>query len=94
MVDKEFLKTKEWKAFSKQVKLNVKVCEITKQKLAKGSNVHHLDPKGYKDLKKDKFVALNKFSHDVVHWLDRTPIGWRAALKNLETILKKMEKYK
>lgn len=66
----KFRQRKCWKDFREHMK---EVSEnkdfITKSKLYKTWNLHHLDPNHYEDLTDCKFVALNSMTHDFVEWL-------------------------
>ena len=61
-----------WKNFRKKIMNKQKgIDPITKAKLYAGFNVHHLclDENKYKDLTNEEdFVALNKKTHDFLHW--------------------------
>lgn len=66
--------TKEWKAFrlkiaEKQGKKDI----ITGKPLRKGYNVHHLDmsAENYDKLDEENFIALNKQTHEALHFLFR-----------------------
>lgn len=71
-----------------------KVDAITGKPLYKGWNLHHCDmsDEHYEDLSNEEnFECLNVSSHEFVHWLFRYK-NWREILKNIETLLEKMEK--
>ena len=90
----KFRSTSAWKNFRKKMKEKQKVDFITGKPLYAGFNLHHLDldEKHYEDISnEDNFVCLNKTSHETIHWLFRYK-NWRQLLKNIETLLEKMEK--
>ena len=66
--------TKEWKEFRKHIfdKQNGKDI-ITGKPLRKGYNVHHLDlsVENYDQLIEGNFVAVNKQTHEALHFLFR-----------------------
>ena len=68
----KFRSTSTWKKWRIHIKklFNNKDA-ITHQPLHKGFNIHHLDEPHYNDLKDEKFIPLNKQTHDVIHWLAR-----------------------
>lgn len=67
---------------------------ITQKKLYSGYNTHHLDLREshYQDLSdQNRFLSLNKKTHDFIHWLY---IYWTKdpkILDRIETVLKTME---
>lgn len=91
---RNFRATSKWKNWRKYLKTKRKVDEITGKPLYKGFQCHHLDMRidNYTDLREDKFVVLNKTTHDVVHFLFRYS-NWREILEKLYNILERMEKY-
>ena len=66
--------TKEWKAFRLKIaeKQNKKDF-ITGKPLRKGYNCHHLDMSAvnYDKLDEENFIALNKQTHEALHFLFR-----------------------
>ena len=70
----KFRKSKEWKEFRKRIfdKQDRKDI-ITGKKLYKGYNVHHLDMsvENYDKLTEENFIAVNKQTHKVLHFLFR-----------------------
>lgn len=66
-------RSKEWKEFRKRLISEQKIDPITKKKLTTGCNCHHLDlnVNHYSDLKEEKFVILNRQTHEVVHYFFR-----------------------
>ena len=69
----KFRASSPWKAFRKKVRDYYDNTDpITKKKLYKGFNVHHLDlnEKHYTDISDiTHFIPLNKKTHDNIHWL-------------------------
>ena len=70
----KFRQTKEWKEFRKKIfdKQDGKDA-ITGKKLYKGYNVHHCDMSeaNYDKLIEENFIALNKQTHETLHFLFR-----------------------
>lgn len=69
---------------------------ITGSKLYKGYHLHHLDlrEKNYTNLDdENRFLSLNKQSHDLVHWAYQYWIKDEDFLKRLEQVLKWMKEY-
>lgn len=73
-VKAKFRASKEWKEFRKRIfdKQDGKDI-ITGKKLYKGFNVHHCDmsPENYDKLTEENFIAVNKNTHEVLHFLFR-----------------------
>lgn len=70
----KFRRTPEWKAFRKQMaELYDNKDAITGRPLRKGWNLHHLDldASHYEILDPDKFIPLNKQTHETLHVLYR-----------------------
>lgn len=66
----KFRRSVEWKNFRKHMAdLYDNKDAITGKPLRKGWNLHHLDMsiENYQDLDEDKFIPLNKASHDLIH---------------------------
>lgn len=90
-------KTKEWKEFRKHLIEKQKIDPITKNKLTKGCNVHHMDlnVEHYGNLIDENFVVLNRNSHDLIHRLfgheRHINSDWRERLDAIRVILEKME---
>ena len=70
----KFRQTKEWKEFRKRIfdKQDGKDI-ITGKKLYRGYNVHHLDmsAENYDQLIEENFIAVNKQTHETLHFLFR-----------------------
>ena len=70
----KFRRSVEWKDFRKHMAdLYDNKDAITGKPLRKGWNLHHLDMslENYKDLDEDKFIPLNKASHEMLHQVFR-----------------------
>ena len=85
--------SKEWKEFRKKIfdKQDGKDI-ITGKKLYKGYNVHHLDmsTENYDKLVEENFVALNKQTHEALHFLFRYYQKDPTILDRLKTVLDRM----
>ena len=85
--------SKEWREFRKKIfdKQDGKDI-ITGKKLYKGYNVHHLDmsAENYDKLIEENFVALNKQTHEVLHFLFRYYQKDKTILDRLKTVLDRM----
>lgn len=89
----KFRASKEWKAFrikiaEKQDKKDI----ITGKPLRKGYNCHHLDmsAENYDQLTEENFIALNKQTHETLHFLFRYYQKDPTVLDRLKTILDRM----
>ena len=73
-VKAKFRQSKEWKEFRKRIfdKQDGKDI-ITGKKLYRGYNVHHCDmsAENYDQLIEENFIAVNKQTHDALHFLFR-----------------------
>lgn len=85
--------TKEWKSFrikiaEKQDKKDI----ITGKPLRKGYNCHHLcmSAENYDKLIDENFIALNKQTHDALHFLFRYYQNDKDILEKFKEILDKM----
>lgn len=89
----KFRQSKEWKEFRKRIfdKQDGKDI-ITGKKLYRGYNVHHLDisAENYDKLIEENFVALNKQTHEALHFLFRYYQKDTAILDKLKTVLDRM----
>lgn len=89
----KFRKTKTWKEFRKRIfdKQDGKDV-ITGKKLYRGYNVHHLDMSeaNYDKLIEENFVAVNKQTHEALHFLFRYYQKDPTILDRLKTILDRM----
>ena len=89
----KFRQSKEWKEFRKKIfdKQDGKDI-ITGKKLYKGYNTHHLDmsAENYDKLTEENFIAVNKTTHDALHFLFRYYQKDPAILDRLKTVLDRM----
>ena len=89
----KFRATKAWKEFRKRIfnKQDGKDV-ITGKKLYRGYNVHHLDmsAENYDKLIEENFVAVNKQTHETLHFLFRYYQKDPTVLDRLKTFLEKM----
>ena len=85
--------SKEWREFRKKIfdKQDGKDI-ITGKKLYKGYNVHHFDmsAENYDKLIEENFVALNKQTHEALHFLFRYYQKDKTILDRLKTVLDRM----
>ena len=92
-VKAKFRQSKEWKEFRKRMfdKQNGKDI-ITGKKLYKGYNVHHLDmaAENYDKLIEENFIAVNKATHDALHFLFRYYQNDKDILEKFKEVLDKM----
>jgi hypothetical protein len=86
----EFRWTEKWRKFRAERIAEQKIDPVTKSKLVKSANLHHMDPLHYDDLDPRKFVVLNPETHKIVEALWRKK-DWRGALESLKKILETME---
>lgn len=90
----KFRASSKWKKFRVFMKKLFKGKDaITGKPLYKGWNLHHLDEKNYSDLKPEKFIPLNKKSHEMVHFLERYD-NYEDVAANLVKYVKIMRAYK
>ena len=89
----KFRASKEWKEFRKIIfdKQNGKDI-ITGKKLYKGYNCHHLnmDADNYDKLIEENFIAVNKNTHETLHFLFRYYKNDKDILNRIKQILDKM----
>ena len=92
-VKAKFRQTKEWKEFRKRIfdKQNGKDI-ITGKKLYKGYNVHHLDMSeaNYDKLIEENFIAVNKNTHEALHFLFRYYKNDKDIFNRIKQVLEKM----
>ena len=85
--------TKEWKSFRLKIagKQNGKDI-LTGKPLRKGYNVHHLDmsSENYDKLDEENFIAVNKATHDALHFLFRYYQNDKDILEKFKEVLDKM----
>ena len=86
----KFRATKAWKEFRKRIfdKQDGKDI-ITGKKLYRGYNVHHLDmsAENYDQLIEENFIAVNKQTHETLHFLFRYYQKDTTVLDRLKTVL-------
>lgn len=89
-VKAKFRQSKAWKEFRKRMfeKQGGKDT-ITGKKLCRGYNVHHLDmsAENYDQLIEENFIAVNKQTHETLHFLFRYYQKDPAILDRLKTVL-------
>lgn len=92
-VKAKFRQSKEWKEFRKRMfeKQDGKDI-ITGKKLCKGYHVHHLDmaAENYDQLIEENFIAVNKQTHETLHFLFRYYQKNPWVLYRLKAVLDKM----
>ena len=92
-VKAKFRQTKVWKEFRKRIfnKQDGKDI-ITGKKLYKGFNCHHLDmsAENYDQLIEENFIAVNKQTHDALHFLFRYYQKDPTVLDRLKEVLDRM----
>lgn len=87
----KFRRSPEWKNFRKRMAdLYDNKDAITGKPLRKGWNLHHLDMsiENYQDLDEDKFIPLNKATHELIH----TAFRYSYAIDKLNYYVDKMNK--
>ena len=92
-IKSKFRKTKEWREFRKIIfdKQEGKDA-ITGKKLYKCYNVHHLDMSAdnYDKLIEENFIAVNKATHEALHFLFRYYKNDKDILNRIKQVLEKM----
>ena len=92
-VKAKFRQTKAWKEFRKRMfeKQGGKDT-ITGKKLCRGFNCHHLDmsAENYDQLTEENFIALNKQTHEALHFLFRYYQKDKTILDRFKEVLDKM----
>lgn len=86
----KFRRSPEWKNFRKHMaELYDNKDAITGKPLRKGWNLHHMcmSVENYKDLCEDKYIPLNRASHDLIH----TAFRYSYAIDKLVYYVHKME---
>lgn len=91
----KFRQSSKWKSWRKYLKGKRKVDEITGAPLYKGWQCHHLDmrPENYEDLREEKFICVNRQTHQMIHWLFRYR-DWKRVLFKLSKLMTEMDKYR
>lgn len=94
---RNFRNSKKWKETRHKKNVEQKgIDPITCKKLIKGCNCHHLDDRAENYEKCDdleRFVCLNKQTHDVIHFLYRYYQKDEAILDRMKYYLDLMVKY-
>lgn len=88
----KFRSSSDWKKFRKEMYHKANGLDrITGKPLRKGWQLHHLDmkPENYAELIPEKFVCVNRTTHEMIHWLFRYR-NWKQCLCNLNDIIAEM----
>ena len=91
-------KTKEWKELRAMKLKEQKTDPITGKPIRKGANLHHLclDVNQYGNLDPERFVLLNRNSHELLHMTygdERHRKDWRKIIERLTELCERMDKY-
>lgn len=91
-------KSPEWKELRQKKLKEQKTDPITGKPIRKGANLHHrcLDVNQYGNLEEDRFVLLNRNSHELLHMIygdERHRKDWRTIVDNLIEQCELMDKY-
>lgn len=88
----KFRQTSKWKKFRAFIKKSRKIDFVTGKPLLKGWQLHHANMQigMYGNLNPENFYALNKTTHELIHFLWRYT-EWRKLLEQIRIILEKME---
>lgn len=89
-------RSKEWKELRKKIQSQYNGKDpITNSNLYKGFNVHHLDMsiENYDNLSIERFVPLNKKTHDMIHFLYRYYLNDKNILERIKELLERMMFY-
>lgn len=88
----KFRRTSRWKKFRALIKKERQIDFITQKPLLKGWQLHHANMQlgTYSNLTPCNFFALNKTTHEIVHFLWRYK-NWRELLERIVIVLEKME---
>ena len=95
---KKVRQSKEWKELRELKLKEQKLDPITGKKILKGANCHHkcLDVEQYDNLSPERFVLLNRQTHEILHWVygdERQRKDWKSILKGLQELCEDMDKY-
>lgn len=94
---KAFRLTKTWSNFRQRMRKKCGCRDmITYKELTRTWNLHHLDMKSenYTDLSNpDKFVPMNKDTHEFIHWLFRLYRHDRSIILRIKNVLDLMLMY-
>lgn len=92
----KFRHSNKWKEFKAKIRLHCSRDYITKKPLEANWNLHHLDlnVSRYTDLSNmNRFMPLNKRTHEVIHDLFKWYSKDHSVLKRIEKTLKQMEEF-
>lgn len=92
----KFRRSKKWKEFRRQMKsVEGNRDMITGLPLRRDWNLHHLDLRvgNYDNLVPNRFIPLNRDTHEFVHWLYKIWKNDRQVLSRLEFYFCLMEVY-
>lgn len=92
----KFRASATWKKFRNYIKKSRGVDEITLKPLRAGCNIHHLDlrEENYTRINDEsRFMALNKQSHELIHFIFRYYQNDTEIIKRLDKALSLMKKY-
>lgn len=94
---RKFRRTSQWARFRQKIRIKFdKRDYITHKELTRTWNLHHLDmnDKNYTDLSKpDKFIPLNKDTHEFIHWLFRIYRHDKDIIRRIKLIMDMMLLY-
>ena len=89
-------RSKEWKELRKKIQSQYNGKDpITNSNLYKGFIIHHLDMsiENYDNLSIERFVPLNKMTHDTIHFLYRYYRKDKHILERIREVLERMLEY-
>jgi len=88
----KFRNSKTWKEFKKKIDKLQPVDQLTRKKLSKRHQLHHLDlnPDNYEKLLQENFLNLNPESHKIIHWVYSRYIKDPAIIERMTDIIKAM----
>ena len=91
----EFRKSAKWKKFRAKCRLHTSKDFITKKPLERDWNLHHLDLNvgRYDNLVMERFMPLNKKTHEIIHEIYKWYKKDRNVLERIKLTLEKMEEY-
>lgn len=91
----EFRKSAKWKKFRAKCRLHTSKDYITKKPLERDWNLHHLDlnTKRYDNLDMNRFMPLNKKTHEVIHEIYKWYKKDHKVLSRIKETIEKMEEY-
>ena len=92
---REFRKSAKWKKFRAKCRLHTSKDYITKKPLERDWNLHHLDlnTKRYDNLDMNRFMPLNKKTHEIIHEIYKWYKKDHKVLERIKLTLEKMEEY-